>query len=124
MNAQFYRKEERDFKQTSQPDRQARREMTLTKRIEEIEARLEQSNQDAFNSDDKWLAFIDHAPTDLALLLSLVKEYRAALEIMEQVAPKYHADGCRCIQEDASDKYCNCGCKTARKALQCGEGMG
>lgn len=67
---------------------------------------------------------IAHAPTDLALLLSLVKEYRAALEIMEQVAPKYHADGCRCIQEDASDKYCNCGCKTARKALQCGEGMG
>lgn len=80
MNAQFYRKEERDFKQTSQPDRQARREMTLTKRIEEIEARLEQSNQDAFNSDDKWLAFIDHAPTDLAFLLSLVKELRAALD--------------------------------------------
>lgn len=41
----------------------------------------------------------------------------AALEIMAQVAPKYHADDCPCIVQDASDKHCVCGARTAHAAL-------
>lgn len=41
----------------------------------------------------------------------------AALEIMAQVAPEYHADGCPCVVQDASDKHCICGARTAYAAL-------
>lgn len=60
--------------------------------------------------------FLDQS-SDLAKLLAIVEVYEAALEIMAQVAPGYHSDDCPCVESDASNKYCTCGCKTAQSAL-------
>lgn len=74
---------------------------------------------------------IAHAPTDLALLLSLVKEYRAALEqIDSEWCP--HSNIRLDQNENLSRDWC-CACSNwiyrgetnlARDALRRGEGMG
>ena len=69
--------------------------MTLNERLKEIEARLEGATvpKDAFDvlysmgydsEKEPYCRLIAHAPTDLALLLALVKEYRAALEDLQK----------------------------------------